>query len=142
MAPAKRDWSPYRRNPNGPRDNQKTPGELYRELDAEFHFDHDPCPTNPEGLREVDGLGDWGKSNFVNPPYSEKRLWIEKAILEKLRGNLTVMLLPVDTSTAWFHDLVLPNAEIRWVRGRLKFHQSTTGAKFASMVCVFRPPHP
>ena len=119
-------------------DNIATPKELYERLDAEFHFDHDPCPLNPEGLlRSTDGFGDWGKSNFVNPPYSKKEPWIRKAIEEQRKGNLTVMLLPVDTSTSWFHDLVQPNAEIRFLRGRLHF----TGrpAKFASMICIFRP---
>lgn len=45
-------------------DNWATPKEFYDKLDAEFHFDHDPCPING-----TDGLdGEWGRSNFVNPP--------------------------------------------------------------------------
>lgn len=129
-----------------PRDNQPTPEELYRALDAEFHFDHDPCPSNPEGLRERDGLGQWGSRNYVNPPYSHKEPWIERAVAEQRKGNLTVMLLPVDTSTKWFHDLVLPNCplpdNIRFVRGRLRFPTLTNRgrpAPFASMICIFRP---
>jgi hypothetical protein len=45
-----------------------TPPELYAELDAEFHFDFDPCPYPlPEGF---DGLRcEWGQSNYVNPPF-------------------------------------------------------------------------
>jgi len=45
-----------------------TPPELYAELNAEFHFDFDPCPYPlPEGF---DGLErEWGKSNYVNPPF-------------------------------------------------------------------------
>jgi DNA N-6-adenine-methyltransferase (Dam) len=76
-----------------PADNQPTPTELYQSLDAEFHFDYDPCPINPEGLREKDGLGSsWGQANYVNPPYSHKEHWIERAIAEQRRGRLTVML--------------------------------------------------
>ena len=122
-----------------PVDNTGTPQELYSTLEREFHFDHDPCPLNPEGLRSTDGLGDWGQSNFCNPPYSNKEPWIRKAIEEQAKGKLTVMLLPVDTSTAWFHDLILPHAEIRWLRGRLTFHARGSPAKFASMLCIFRP---
>lgn len=125
------------RQANGPNDNVPTPKALYDELDREFHFDFDPNPANPEGLREFDGLGRWGRRNFCNPPYSKKEPWIEKAIREKAKGNLTVMLLPVDTSTRWFHDLILPNAEIRWIRGRVHFTDQP--APFASMICIFEP---
>ena len=53
-------------------DNYATPPELYNELNKEFNFDFDPCPYN-EGEIINDGLKiDWGKSNFVNPPYSQK----------------------------------------------------------------------
>lgn len=35
----------------------KTPKAVYQILDAEFQFDHDPCPPN----WKVDGLSsDWG----------------------------------------------------------------------------------
>lgn len=127
--------SPFARA-NGQHDDVPTPRSLYEELDREFHFDFDPCPPNPDGLRDFDGLGDWKERNYVNPPYSDKTRWIQKAIAEMKKGHLTVMLLPVDTSTSWFHDLVLPNAEIRWIRGRVHF----TGkpAPFASMICIFR----
>jgi len=123
---------------DGP-ENVATMRGFWKLQHREFHFDHDPCPLNPNGLRSTDGLGDWGRSNFVNPPYSNKEPWIKKACLEREKGNLTVMLLPVDTSTAWFHDYILPNCEIRWLRGRLTFHARGSPAKFASMLCIFRP---
>jgi site-specific DNA-methyltransferase (adenine-specific) len=123
----------------GNHDNRLTPKQLYNKLDAEFHFNYDPCPANPTvGMREKDGLGSWGTRNYVNPPYSEKAVWIKKAIEEQQKGKLSVLLLPVDTSTSWFHDLVIPNAEIRWIRGRVQFIPGMP-AKFASMVCIFRP---
>jgi hypothetical protein len=124
-------------NAKGHKDNYATPAYLYEELDKEFQFDHDPCGLNPLGLREIDGLGEWGKRNWVNPPYSKKIPWIQKAIEEQRKGKLTVMLLPVDTSTSWFLDMVLPNAEVRWIRGRLKFGK--THAAYASMLAIFRP---
>ena len=45
-----------------------TPPALYAALDAEFHFDFDPCPYPlPEGF---DGLTcEWGQSSYVNPPF-------------------------------------------------------------------------
>jgi hypothetical protein len=122
----------------GKKDNYPTPKKLYKELDSEFHFDYDPCPLNPEGLREIDGLGDWGGSNYVNPPYSNKTPWIRKAIEQQKKGKLTVMLVPADTSTNWFHDLLVPNCEIRFIKGRVSFN-GRTHASFPTMICIFRP---
>lgn len=66
-------------------DNWKTPSDLYNTLNEEFHFDFDPCPLNPtfDGL-----LIPWGKSNFINPPYSRelKESFIRKA-LDVSRGG-------------------------------------------------------
>ena len=53
-------------------DNWKTPKNLYDKLDAEFHFDFDPCPLNHD-VKKWDGLEkEWGARNFINPPYSRK----------------------------------------------------------------------
>lgn len=119
----------------GEKDKAPTPRKFYAELNEEFDFDFDPCPANPE----FDGLmREWGLRNFCNPPYSSKRLWIEKAIEQQKKGRLTVMLLPVDTSTVWFLDRVLPNAQVRWVRGRLKLDNGKHPA-YASMLAIFNP---
>ena len=68
------------------RGNWKTPKALYQALDAEFHFDHDPCPVKPN----IDGLeNEWGQVNFVNPPYGKEiRKWIEKGFEQYLKGKL------------------------------------------------------
>src|SRR3990167_7231874 len=70
---------------------------------------YDPCPQQPT----VNGLSVfWGCRNYCNPPYSEKELWIQKAIQEQQNNKLTVMLLPNATDIVWFSNLVVPNAEI------------------------------
>jgi site-specific DNA-methyltransferase (adenine-specific) len=107
-------------------DNWATPKDFYDKLDQEFKFDFDPCPLNyGEIPPENDGLLiDWGMINFVNPPYSQKlkESFVKKAISESKKGKISVMLLPVSTSTKLFHDHILPNAsEIRFVKGRIKF---------------------
>jgi site-specific DNA-methyltransferase (adenine-specific) len=128
-------FSPFDRRKISNQD-ARTPEDLYRQLDEEFHFDFDPCPNNPT----FDGLKvEWGRSNYVNPPYLNKTPWILKAIEESRKGKTVVMLLPVDTSTRWFHDLILPYAdEIRFIRGRLRFSQYGSPAKYASMIVVFK----
>jgi phage N-6-adenine-methyltransferase len=102
-------------------DNWETPKEFYDKLNAEFKFDFDPCPLHSD----FDGLTiEWGKSNYINPPYSRqlKEAFVIKAIEESKKGKICVMLLPVSTSTRLFHEAIQPNAnEIRFVKGRIKF---------------------
>jgi phage N-6-adenine-methyltransferase len=108
------------------KDDWATPKSLYDELNNEFDFDFDPCPLNSgEILPENDGLLiEWGERNFVNPPYSQKlkEAFVRRAVEYQRKGRMSVMLLPVSTSTVLFHDWIKPNAkEIRFLRGRVKF---------------------
>ncbi len=115
-------------------DDYETPKEIYDELDAEFKFDFDPCPSNPA----FDGLSiQWKRSNYVNPPYSNPRPWVAKPIEEARKGKTCVLLLRADPSTNYFHRLIMPNArEVRFRRGRIKF-DGKSPAPFASMIVVF-----
>lgn len=116
-------------------DNWKTPNELLFKLNNEFNFDFDPCPL---GCVEFDGLKiEWGNRNFINPPYSRflKEAFIKKAFEESKLGKLCVMLLPVSTSTKIFHDIILPNAEIRFLKGRIKFEGINTKGEFVKNKC-------
>ena len=64
---------------------------------------------------------------------------MEKAYLTVRHwGNTVVMLLPARTDTKWFHDYIYGKAEIRFVRGRLKFGKSKNSAPFPSMIVIFR----
>ena len=126
----------------------KTPESFYNELNKEFNFDFDPCPLNPN----FDGLKiEWGKRNFVNPPYGKKlkTAFVMKAIEESKKHKLCGCLLPVSTSSVLFHDFILPNSdEIRFVKGRLKFEgcdkfgnvkkYNKKGAMHDSMVVIFK----
>ena len=47
------------------------------------------------------------------------------------------MLLPARTDTIWFHEWVLPYADIYFIKGRLKFGNSKNSAPFPSMIVVF-----
>lgn len=121
------------RNNSG--DDWKTPDDFYKKLDDVFHFDFDPCPYQAN----FDGLSmEWGGVNFVNPPYSRrlKEAFVNKALEESRKGKVCVLLLPVSTSTALFHDVIKPNAKkIEFVRGRLKFEQRGSDGKFYSKGC-------
>lgn len=105
-------------------DNYATPPDFYNKLNDRFYFDFDPCPYN-EGEIINDGLKiEWGGSNYVNPPYSQKlkEAFVLKGIEEMRKGKLSVFLIPVSTSTKLFHKYIKPNAtKIEFVEGRIKF---------------------
>ena len=133
------------------RTDWETPQALFDSLDAEFHFTLDPASTDANAKckkhftpREDGLLQSWaGETVFCNPPYGRSLpLWIEKAAKEARKGATVVMLIPARTDTKAFHDHVYNKAEIRFLRGRLKFGLggvTSDAAPFPSMIVVFRP---
>tara|TARA_Y100001970_G_scaffold73062_1_gene92649 strand:- start:4685 stop:5239 length:555 start_codon:yes stop_codon:yes gene_type:complete len=122
-------------------DNWQTPKWLYDKLNKEFNFDFDPCPLNStfNGL-EVK----WGKRNFINPPYSNVKGFLQMAHKELENGNaeICVFLTFANTDTKWFHDYCYNKAEIRFIKGRLKFLDHTGKVKNSAMrpslILIFR----
>lgn len=96
-----------------------TPPDLYSRLEDEFLFDFDPCPyPKPD---DFDGLkAEWGKSNYVNPPFGSyiaddgkkkgPTAWARKAIEEHQKGKTIVLVYPIDK---WIHMLLEAGAEVR-----------------------------
>jgi site-specific DNA-methyltransferase (adenine-specific) len=120
-------------------DEWATPLDTYRALDAEFHFTYDPCPLASDDGLNVDGLAsDWGDVTFCNPPYSDIARWVKKAWAESQQGKTVVLLIPSRTDTRWWHDYCMKGAEIRFIKGRLRFGSATTSAPFPSCVVIFR----
>lgn len=134
---------------NGNGRHWATPPEVFDPLHREFAFTLDPCATAetakcPRYYTEADdGLAqDWrGERVFMNPPYGrEVYAWTRKA---RDSGALVVGLLPASTDLAWWHEDVVGRAEVRYIRGRVRF---LTGGPyrasgfFASVIVVWRPP--
>lgn len=128
-------------------DEWETPKDLFQKLDNEFHFDLDVCATPQNAkckrffTKEQDGLKqEWKGPCWMNPPYGRQiSLWVKKA-LDSARGGATVVcLLPSRTDTQWWHSYVIAHAaEVRFIKGRLKFGGSKNSAPFPSAVVVFR----
>lgn len=128
-------------------DEWATPLEFFLGLDYEFHFEVDVCASEANAkvrhffTRDDDGLAQaWAPLTcWMNPPYGATiGRWCEKAWLESQMGATVVGLLPARTDTAWWHKFVLQAAEVRFIRGRLKFSGKGT-APFPSAVVVWRP---
>ena len=117
------------------RQNWKTPKAFYQALDAEFRFDFDPCPPNPE----FDGLNiEWGGANYVNPPYQDCAKWLKKGFEEHQKGKTVVFLIPSRTDTKYWHEYVMKAQEIRFIKGRLNFDGHKNSAPFPSALVIFR----
>ena len=127
-------------------DMWETPQDLFNELDKEFRFDLDVCATQENAkcnryyTPEQDGLSKpWDGTCWCNPPYGRDiGQWVRRALFASFGGATVVMLLPARTDTKWFHDYIYKRAEIRFVKGRLKFGNSKNSAPFPSMVVIFR----
>lgn len=118
-------------------DHWYTPPYFYGELDREFGFNFDPCPL----MSSEDGAKiKWTGRVFCNPPYSKIAAFLRRGLYHlALRDcEILVYLIPARTDTAWFHDYIYGKAEIRFIRGRLKFGGEKNNAPFPSMLAIFR----
>lgn len=128
-----------------------TPQDFFDKLNAEFNFALDAAATDKTAkcplyyTPETDGLShSWQclGAVFCNPPYGhEIGKWVRKAYKESQSGQTIVLLLPARTDTSYFHDYIYGKAEIRFIRGRLRFvgpdGQAAYPAPFPSMVVVY-----
>ena len=136
-----------------------TPKAFFKELDAEFNFTLDAAASMENALcanyfREDNRfmhprsafMNPWNPETgavFCNPPYGRGvRSWVAKAYSEaKEHGKTIVMLIPARTDTSYFHDYIYHYAEIRFIRGRLRFTDSQGNeygpAPFPSMVVIY-----
>jgi phage N-6-adenine-methyltransferase len=127
-----------------------TPQDFYDILNEEFNFTLDPACSQGSAKCETyftpvdDGLKQsWeGHTIFLNPPYGrEIGDWMLKAAKEsELHGVTVVCLVPSRTDTVWWHSSVFEyNADVRFVKGRLKFGNAVNSAPFPSAVVIFSP---
>lgn len=138
------------------KDRWRTPIEVFKALDAEFVFKLDAAADESNALckaflsEEADALKcDWNSDGaiFCNPPYSNIKPWVNKAAEQCRKQKQTiVMLLPSDTSTAWFHEALDSVHEVRFITGgRLSFINAQTGNKGkagnskGSVLFIWRP---
>jgi hypothetical protein len=82
----------------------------------------------------------WFGTVFINPPYGrEISKWFHKAATCK--AETVVCLVPARTDTAWWQDNIVYSSFVVFIRGRLKFGESTNSAPFSSAIVVFGKIH-
>ena len=142
-----------------------TPPEVFEALDKEFCFGFDVCAEYETAkcsdywTIEDDALSkDWAEDAksripgaglieigtiWCNPPYSNIKPWVEKAIEAQLNGQMTVMLVMCDPSVKWFSLAQQYASETRFVTdGRLAFLKNGVpqkGNNKGSVIFVFDP---
>ena len=137
-----------------------TPQDFFNKLNDEFHFILDAAATDKSAkcknyfTPKNDGLNQsWvvngGGAVFCNPPYGKNiGKWVKKAYEESQKGLTIVLLIPVRTDTKYFHDFIYGKAQIRFVKGRLKFTDEDgnpcrdkkgkpAAAPFPSMIVIY-----
>ena len=128
-----------------------TPQDFFNELNEEFEFVLDAAATEKTAkcklyyTPETDGLSQsWNRGGavFCNPPYGRSiGKWVQKAYEEAQAGTRIVLLIPARTDTSYFHDYIYGKAEIRFIRGRLRFTDddgnAADPAPFPSMLAIY-----
>lgn len=134
------------------------PPDLYAKLDEEFRFTFDPCPWlgRPWQEGDYDGLtAEWGERNFVNPPFGSivhqgkkkgPTFWMRKAIEERRKGRLSVIVYPVDKWVLMMaREILGEHADIRNL-GDVRFLATEDGSQGAGtgrhIACFVLRPQP
>ncbi|HMS90656.1 MAG TPA: DNA N-6-adenine-methyltransferase [Candidatus Absconditabacterales bacterium] len=138
-------------------DNWETPEYILEFVRKYFKGENffDPCPLSIDiggGNFQIqfNGLNiDWQERNFVNPPYNrhDKPKFIKKAYEEYLKGNTSILLIPATTEVKWFHQYIIPYAQIFFIEGRVKFkgfnskgnYVTNKSGQTGSMICILNP---
>ncbi|WP_373488940.1 DNA N-6-adenine-methyltransferase, partial [Blastomonas sp.] len=117
------------------RDSRFTPADFLASIYEAFgDIDLDPCAHELSPViarRRIlqseggDGLSEpWlGRLVYVNPPYSKLLVWLRRAHEQWKAGDAqtVICLVPVRTDSAWFQDVLSADADIYFLRGRVRF---------------------
>jgi len=137
-------------------DEYATPPSIWRPISRALEgFDLDPASgaestpiAETRYTKDDDGLSQqcFG-SVWVNPPFGDKsgtgecgrEKWLRKARQESNRDGVDqiVFLLPVDTSTNWFHKHVVEAETICFLSRRPQFEGESVHTGFACMIFVY-----
>lgn len=135
------------------KEDWETPQDFFNKLNEKYHFTFDLAASYSNTkcksyfTEKDDSLSkDWhriGGNVFLNPPYGrELHKWVKKAYEESLKKHdgYIVLLIPARTDTSYWHDFIFGKAQIKFLRGRLKFElngESKDAAPFPSALVIY-----
>ena len=120
------------------KDDWQTPDRVLEPLWQTTGIDMDPCAGEVTEIGDInvtedaDGLSiPWEGTVYVNPPYSDKKTWIQKCIEESKRQPVDRVYLLTPDSTdviSWWHDKIAEHAEWSvFFESRVKFYDPHEG---------------
>ena len=117
--------------PVAEKDLWQTPKDLFDAINEEFRFDLDLCASDDNTLCEnwytkehsvLNTELNCFEAGFINPPYSQTSLFLERAAQQANKHNLTIVaLVNANTDTQWFGEAVKSANEVRLLTGRVGF---------------------
>lgn len=144
MIATTRPSRPVRTTRHSEANDWRTPRWLFDGLADRIPFSIDLCATPADSLCPRFGFGAMvpGDVAWFNPPYGRGLASLLRMAVQSTRGHggplvAAVCLLPVRTSTAWWHGPLLHSRQRVFVRGRLRFSGADENAPFDNVVAVF-----
>lgn len=134
MMTTKQSFVSKSNTPENEKDLWQTPKEIFDSLDREFDFDIDICASDENALcisyftEDISALlNEWDSvynhaTCFLNPPYSQTEVFLNRASDQAKKHNITVVaLVNANTDTKWFAECATTANEIRLISGRVGF---------------------
>jgi site-specific DNA-methyltransferase (adenine-specific) len=122
-------------------DSVHTPKKILVAVRKEFGKFYDPVPYNPnfDPLKHKSGLTtEWRPVNFVNPPYSNVRVWFKKAHEQWQKGRTIIMLVKLATLGTQYAKKFARGAEVRVYSEKIAFPGYAQKAAFTNILIIWR----
>ncbi len=104
----------------GPFDVDLAASHANHKLSNYYSLDHDALSSQTHWRNHSNG--------FCNPPYSNLKPWLEKAVAEQLHGFRSTWVLPAWNGERFWRDTVFKcAAEVTLIFGRVAFINPVTG---------------
>ena len=122
----------------------QTPDEFKEEIYLKYRIQFDPCPVDPT----FDGLSvSWKDVSYVNPPFSNSFNFLIKALIEWLKGNKSVFLLPFYPYNRLWKYIIWPLRDkklvkLEFLRKKLTFKNYDKSYPFSLVLIVFKDVRP